>query len=332
MLFSQDICIDPGTSNTRVYVKGKGIVINEPSVVAIDADGGSSVAAVGSEAKEMIGRTPGSITAVCPIRGGVIADFDVTAAMLRRLIKKATNNAVFTRVRAMICISAGVTDVERRAVHLAARDAGASYVSLIESPMAAAIGAGLTITRPKGCMVVDIGGGCTEIAVLALGDVVSSRAIRIGSKDMDEAIIEYVRHRNELLIGERTAENVKIKIGSAQPYDGESALSISGRRLDDGLPGSAEISSADVREALYEPLSKIVGLVRSTVEKTPPELVGDILDTGIVLTGGGALLRELPKLIRQEVRIPVRVAENPQNCVIRGAGRCLTNRVPKNND
>ena len=331
MLFSQDICIDPGTSNTRVYVKGKGIVINEPSVVAVDAGGGNNVAAVGTQAKEMIGRTPGSITAVCPIKGGVIADFDVTSAMLRQLMKKATNNAIFTRIRAMICVSAGITDVERRAVHLAARDAGASYVSLIESPMAAAIGAGLTITKPKGCMVVDIGGGCTEVAVLALGDVIASRAVRIGSKDMDGAIIEYVRRKHELLIGERTAENVKIKIGSAFPYEGESALSVSGRRLEDGLPGSAEISSPEVRDAIYEPLTKIVGLVRSAVEQTPPELVGDILDAGIVLTGGGALLRDLPKLIRQEVKIPVRVAENPQNCVIRGAGRCLANKVPKEN-
>ncbi len=331
MLFAQDICIDPGTSNTRVFVKGKGIVINEPSVVAVDTAGGGSVEAVGNEAKEMIGRTPGSITAVSPIKGGVIADYDVTAAMLRRLMKKATNNAIFTRIRAMICISSGTTDVERRAVHLAARDAGASYVSLIQSPMAAAIGAGLSVNRAKGCMVVDLGGGCTEVAVLALGDVVSSSAIRLGSKDMDEAIIEFVRQRDNLLIGERTAENVKIKIGSAALYEGESALSVSGRRLADGLPGSAEISSADVREALDEPLKKIVGLIRSTVEKTPPELVGDILDSGIVLTGGGAQLRQLPKLIRQEVKIPVRVAENAQNCAIRGAGKCLTNKVPNEN-
>lgn len=328
MLFSQDMCIDPGTSNTRVFVRGKGVVINEPSVVAVDTDGGGNVVAVGGEAKDMIGRTPGSITAVCPIKDGVIADFETTAQMLRLLMRKATNNAIFTRIRAMICISSGVTDVERRAVHLAARDAGARYVSLIEAPMAAAIGAGLPIHRPEGTMVVDIGGGSTEVAVLALGDVVSSRAIRIGAKHMDEAIIEYVRRKNNLLIGERTAEDVKLKIGSAFPYEGEGAMSIRGRRLDDGLPGSAEISSHEVRDALYEPLTKIAELVKTTVEKTPPELVGDILNSGIVLTGGGALLRGMARLIKSEVKIPVRVADNADSCVIRGAGRCLSNKVP----
>ncbi len=327
MVFSQDICIDPGTSNTRVFVKGKGKVFSEPSVVAADAEGSGKVVAVGNQAKEMIGRTPGSIVAVCPIKDGVIADFDITTEMLRALIRKATNNAIFTRVRAMICVSAGVTDVERRALHLAARDAGARYVSLIESPMAAAIGAGLPIHRPEGSMIVDIGGGSTEVAVLSLGDVVSSHAVRLGGKHMDQAIIEYIRKKYNLLVGERTAEDIKIKIGSAFPYEGEGAVSIRGRRVDDGLPGSAEISSPEVRDALYDPLNRIAELVRSTVEKTPPELVGDILNAGIVLTGGGAQLRGLARFLRTEVKIPVSVAEDPENCVIRGAGMCLSNKI-----
>lgn len=327
MLFSQDICIDPGTSNTRVYVKGKGVVIREPSVVAVDTEGNGRVAAVGAQAKDMIGRTPGSITAVSPIKEGVIADFEITTEMLKALIRRATNNAYFTRVRAMVCISAGVTDVERRAVHLAARDAGARYVSLIETPMAAAIGAGLPVNRPEGSMVVDIGGGSTEIAVLSLGDVVSSRAIRIGGKHMDAAILEYIRKKYNLLVGERTAEDIKLKIGSAFPYEGEGAMDVRGRRLDDGLPGNAEISSREVRDALYEPLNRIVELIRTTIEKTPPELVGDILNTGIVLTGGGALLRGVARLVKAEVKIPVRVAEDAENCVIRGAGRCLSNKI-----
>lgn len=327
MLFSQDICIDPGTSNTRLYVKGKGVVIREPSVVAVDTEGGGKVVAVGVKAKEMIGRTPGSITAVSPIIGGVIADFDVTTEMLKILIRRATNNAFFTRVRAMVCISAGVTDVERRAVHLAARDAGARYVSLIETPMAAAIGAGLKINRSEGAMVVDIGGGSTEIAVLSLGDVVSSRAIRVGGKHMDEAIIDYIRKKYSLLIGERTAEDIKLKIGSAFPYEGEGAMNVRGRRLDDGLPGNTDISSREVRDALFEPLNRIVDLIKTTIEKTPPELVSDILNHGILLTGGGALLRGMARLVRAEVKIPVHIADDAENCVIRGAGRCLSNKI-----
>lgn len=331
MLFSQDMCIDLGTSNTRVYVKGKGLIINEPTVVAVDTENGGRVVAVGAKAKEMIGRTPGSVTAVCPIKDGVIADFEITSEMLRELIKKATNNALFTRVRAMVCVSSGVTDVERRAVHLAARDAGARYVSLIEAPMAAAIGAGLPINRPEGSMLIDIGGGSTEIAVLSLGDVVSSSAIRVGGSHMDLAIIDYIRKKHGLLIGERTAEDIKIKIGSAFPYEGEGAVSIRGRKLDDGLPGNAEITSGEVRDALYEPLAKIAEMVKNTVEKTPPELVGDILNNGIVLTGAGAELRGIARLLKTEVKIPVRVADNPADCVIKGAGMCLTNKVDLNN-
>ncbi len=327
MLFSQDICIDPGTSDTRVFVKGKGRVFSEPSVVAVDTEGSGKVVAIGEQAKEMIGRTPGSLQAVCPIRDGVIADFEVTTEMLRALIRKATNNAIFTRVRAMVCVSCGVTDVERRAVHLAARDAGARYVSLISSPMAAAIGANLPINRPEGSMVVDIGGGSTEVAVLSLGDVVSAQAIRVGGKHWDQAIIDYVRRKYNLLIGERTAEDVKIKIGSAFPYEGEGAMNIRGRKLDDGLPGSVEISSLEVRDALYEPLNRVAELLRSTVEKTPPELVGDIMNSGIVLTGGGALLRGMARFLRTEVKIPVTVADDPMNCVIRGAGRCLSDKL-----
>lgn len=331
MLFSQDMCIDLGTSVTRVYVKGKGIVIKEPSVVAVDAQGGGKVVAVGADAKEMIGRTPGSIIAVCPIKDGVIADFEITVEMLRALIRKAVNNNIFTRARVMICISAGVTDVERRAVHLAARDAGARYVSLIETPMAAAIGAGLPIHRPEGSMVVDIGGGSTEIAVLSLGDVASSTSIRIGGSHIDAAIIDYVRKKHGLIIGERTAEDVKIKIGSAFPYEGEAAVNIRGRKAEDGLPGSTEISSKDVRDAIYEPLNRIVELVKNTIEKTPPELVGDILNSGIFLTGGGAQLRGIARLIRTEVKIPVTVVDDCENSVIRGAGMCLSNKVNLNN-
>lgn len=327
MLFSQDMCIDLGTSNTRVYVKGKGIILNEPSVVAVDTESGSHVVAVGSEAKEMIGRTPGSITAVSPIKDGVIADFEIATEMLRALIKKSTNNAVFTRVRAMMCISSGVTDVERRAVHLAARDAGARYVSLIEAPMSAAIGAGMPIDRPEGTMLVDIGGGSTEIAVLSLGDTVSSGAVRVGGKHMDQAIIDYIRKKYNLLIGERTAEDVKIKIGSAFPYEGEGAVNVRGRKTDDGLPGSAEIASHEVRDALYEPLNRICDLIKTTVEKTPPELVGDILNSGIILTGGAAQLRGIARLIRSEVKIPVKIAENADTCVIRGAGKCLSRKI-----
>lgn len=328
MLFSQDIGIDLGTSNTLVYAKGKGIIIREPSVVAMDVkETPSKVVAVGGEAKTMIGRTPGSITAERPLKNGVIADYEMTADMLRALIRKAQGNSPFNRTRVMLCIPSGVTEVERRAFHDAARNAGARYVSLIEVPMAAAIGAGLPVSEPVGSMIADIGAGTSEVAVVALGDVVSSNSVRVGGDDMDEAIIAYIRRKHNLLIGSRTAEDIKIKIGSAFRYDGEAALNIKGRNLIDGLPKNIEITSAEVREAVSDCVNQIVDMICDTLEKTPPELASDILDRGIVLTGGGALLRGIDKLISQVTKMPVRVCKDPLDCVAMGTGRCLEKNV-----
>lgn len=324
MLFSQDIGIDLGTANTLVFVKGKGIVIREPSVVAVDVrTQPPKVVAVGAEAKEMIGRTPGSITAVRPLKDGVIADFDVTADMLKSFIKRAISGSPFNRARVMICIPSGVTEVERRAVHDAARSAGAKYVSLIEEPMAAAIGAGLPVSEATGSMVVDIGGGTAEVAVLSLGDIVTSRSARVAGDDFDEAIIAYIKKKYNLLVGERTAEDIKVRIGSAFPYEGEGAINVKGRNLMDGLPKNVEVTSEEIREALSEPVSQIIDAIRSTLEKTPPELAADIIDHGIMLTGGGALLRGLDKLIEIETKMPVHIAENPLDCVVDGTGICL---------
>ena len=324
MLFSQDIGIDLGTANTLVFVKGKGIVIREPSVVAVDIHTQPPrVVAVGADAKEMIGRTPGSITAVRPLKDGVIADFDVTADMLKAFIKRAISGSPFNRARVMICIPSGVTEVERRAVHDAARSAGAKYVSLIEEPMAAAIGAGLPVSDATGSMVVDIGGGTSEVAVLALGDIVTSRSARVAGDDFDEAIIAYIKKKYNLLVGDRTAEEIKVKIGSAYPYDGEGAMHIKGRNLMDGLPKHVEITSEEVREALADTVEAILEAVKMTLEKTPPELASDIIDHGIMLTGGGALLRGLDRLIADETHIPVVVAEKPLDCVVDGTGICL---------
>lgn len=326
MLFSQDIGIDLGTANTLVFVKGKGIVIREPSVVAVDVRSQPpKVVAVGAEAKEMIGRTPGSITAVRPLKDGVIADFDVTADMLKAFIKRAISSSPFTRARVMICIPSGVTEVERRAVHDAARSAGAKYVSLIEEPMAAAIGAGLPVSEATGSMVVDIGGGTAEVAVLSLGDIVTSRSARVAGDDFDDAIIAYIKKKYNLLVGERTAEDIKIRIGSAYPYDGEGAMNVKGRNLMDGLPKNVEVTSEEIREALSDPISQIIDAIRSTLEKTPPELAADIIDHGIMLTGGGALLRGLDKLIEIETKMPVHIAQNPLDCVVDGTGICLEN-------
>ncbi len=326
MLFSQDIGIDLGTANTLVFVKGKGIVIREPSVVAVDVRSQPpKVVAVGAEAKEMIGRTPGSITAVRPLKDGVIADFDVTADMLKAFIKRAISSSPFTRARVMICIPSGVTEVERRAVHDAARSAGAKYVSLIEEPMAAAIGAGLPVSEATGSMVVDIGGGTAEVAVLSLGDIVTSRSARVAGDDFDEAIIAYIKKKYNLLVGERTAEDIKIRIGSAYPYEGEGAMNVKGRNLMDGLPKNVEVTSEEIREALSDPVSQIIDAIRSTLEKTPPELAADIIDHGIMLTGGGALLRGLDKLIEIETKMPVHIAQNPLDCVVDGTGLCLEN-------
>lgn len=324
MLFAQDIGIDLGTANTLVFVKGKGIVMREPSVVAVnEKTNPPTVVAVGNEAKEMIGRTPGSITAVRPLKDGVIADFEITTDMLKEFIKKAIKRSPFSRARVLICVPSGITEVERKAVHDAARNAGAKYASLIEEPLAAARGAGLPVTEAVGSMVVSIGGGTTEVAVISYRDIVTSKSVRVAGDNFDEAIIEYIRKKHNLLIGERTAEEVKIKIGSAYSYDGEGAMDVRGRSLADGLPKNIELTSEDVREALSEPLGQILETIRSTLEKTPPELLSDIVDNGIMLTGGGALLREIDKLISNETKIPVHIAVDPLDCVAMGMGYCL---------
>lgn len=324
MLFAQDIGIDLGTANTVVYLKGKGIVTREPSVVAVnEKTDPPTVVAVGNEAKAMIGRTPGSISAVRPLKNGVIADFEITSEMLKEFIKKAIKRSPFSRARVLICVPSGITEVERKAVHDAARNAGAKYASLIQEPLAAAKGAGLPISEAVGSMIVDIGGGTTEVAVISYSDIVTAKSIRVAGNDFDEAIIEYIRKKHNMLIGERTAEEVKMKIGSACSYDGEGAMDIRGRNLIDGLPKNIEITSEEVREALSEPLSQILETIRSTLEKTPPELLADIVDNGIMLSGGGALLREIDKLISEETKIPVHVAVDPLDCVATGMGYSL---------
>ena len=321
-MFSRDIGIDLGTANTLVYMKGKGIVMREPSVVAMDVKE-NMVMAVGSEAKEMIGRTPGSISAVRPLKDGVIADFDVTSEMLKYFIRTAVHSTVFSRPRVVICIPSGVTEVERRAVDEAARNAGAKAVERVEEPMAAAIGAGLQVNEAAGCMVVDIGGGTSEVAVISLGDIVTKCSVRTAGDDFDEAIISYIKKKYNLLIGERTAEDIKIKIGSAFPYEDETTMDVKGRNLVDGLPKNITISSEEVREALADPVSAIVDAIRSTLESTPPELSADIIDNGIMLTGGGAMLRGLDVLVSRETGMPVHVAEDPLDCVAIGTGKCL---------
>ncbi|MBR5246206.1 MAG: rod shape-determining protein [Clostridia bacterium] len=324
MLFAQDIGIDLGTANTIVYLKGKGIVLREPSVVAVNEKlDPPTVVAVGNEAKDMIGRTPGSITAVKPLKDGVIINSEITSDMLKTFIKKVINRSPFARARVLICVPSGITEVERKAVHDAARDAGAKYASLIHKPLAAAIGVGLPVTEAVGSMIIDIGGGTTEVAVVSYRDIVTAKSCRIAGDDFDEAIIEYIRKKHNVLIGERTAEEIKIKIGSAMSYDGEGAMDVRGRDLLNGLPKNVEITSEDVREALNEPLAQILAAIRATLEKTPPELLADIVDNGIMLTGGGALLREIDKLISKETKIPVHVAVDPMDCVAAGMGVCL---------
>lgn len=324
MLFSQDIGIDLGTANTLVCVRNKGIVIREPSVVAVDVKANPvKVVAVGEEAKQMIGRTPGSITTLRPLKEGVIANFEMTADMLREFIKKAMRGSPFSRARVMICIPSGVTEVERRAVHDAAKSAGARYVSLIEEPMAAAIGAGLPVAEAVGSMIADIGGGTAEVAVIALGDIVTANSAKVAGDSFDDAIVQYIKRKYNLLIGERTAEEIKISIGSAAPYEGEGAMDIKGRNLVDGLPKNVEITSEDIREALADPVNQIVETIRLTLEKTPPELASDIMDSGITLTGGGALLRGIDKLIAEATGMPVHIAENPLDCVVTGTAICL---------
>lgn len=303
--------------------------MREPSVVAVDVRN-DAVRAVGSEAKEMIGRTPGSIIAVRPLKDGVIADFDVTAAMLKRFIKVALKGTMFSRARVIICIPSGVTEVECRAVHDAARQAGAKDVDLIEEPMAAAIGAGLPVWDATGSMVVDIGGGTSEVAVISLGDIVTAQSVRVAGDDMDEAIISYIRKKHNLLIGERTAEQIKIQIGSAYAYQDEGSMEIKGRNLVDGLPKNVVITAEEVREALADPLAQIIDAIRGTLEKTPPELAADIIDRGITLTGGGALLRGFDKLVSAETNMPVKAAEDPLDCVVEGTAKRLEIDIPFN--
>ncbi|MDO4199564.1 MAG: rod shape-determining protein [Clostridia bacterium] len=327
-MFSKEIGIDLGTANTLVFLKGKGIIAREPSVVAIDTKN-DAVLAVGEQAKEMVGRTPGSIVAVRPLKDGVIADFDITAAMLKYFIKKSVRSLFFSKPKVVICIPSGVTEVERRAVEDSAKQAGAGIVQLIEEPMAAAIGAGLPVSEPTGSMVVDIGGGTSEVAVISLGDIVTATSERVAGDKFDEAIVSYVKRKYNLLIGERTAENVKISIGSAVPYEDEGEMEIKGRNLLDGLPKNIKITAEEVREALSDPLNCIVNAVKLTLENTPPELSADIIDRGIMLTGGGALLRGIDKLIAENTHIPVYIAERPLDCVVDGTGKCLGVRVPK---
>ena len=327
-MFSKEIGIDLGTANTLVFLKGKGIIKREPSVVAMDMRT-DNVLAVGLQAKNMIGRTPGSIVAVRPLKDGVIADFDVTASMLKYFICKSVRSMFFSKPRVVICIPSGVTEVEKRAVEDAAKQAGAGVVELIEEPMAAAIGAGLPVSEPTGSMVVDIGGGTPEVAVISLGDIVTATSERVAGDKLDEAIISYVKRKYNLLIGERTAEDIKINMGSAVPYDDEGEMSIKGRNLLDGLPKNIVITSAEVREALAEPLRCIVEAVKSTLENTPPELSADIIDHGIMLTGGGALLRGIDTLISESTGMPVYIAERPLDCVVDGTGKCLEVSMPR---
>ncbi|MBR6743556.1 MAG: rod shape-determining protein [Clostridia bacterium] len=321
-MFTRDIGIDLGTANTLIYLKGKGIICREPSVVAYDVRN-DAVRSVGEEAKQMIGRTPGSIVAVRPLKNGVIADYDVTAAMLKRFIKLALKGFFLNRVRVVICVPSGVTEVEVRAVHGVLKQAGATDIDIIEKPMAAAVGAGLPVWDPKGCMVADIGGGTSEVAVISLGDIVTAQSIRTAGDDLDEAIINYIRKNYNLLIGERTAENIKLEIGSALPYENETSIEIKGRNLLDGLPKNIVITSAEVREAISDTVELIVENIHSTLEKTPPELAADIIESGITLTGGGALLRGLPELVAERTGMPVRIADDPMDCVVKGTGKRL---------
>ncbi|MEA3348530.1 MAG: rod shape-determining protein, partial [Pseudomonadota bacterium] len=313
--------------NTLVYVDGKGIVINEPSVVAVQSNpnGTKKVLAVGTEAKLMLGRTPGNIVAIRPMKDGVIADFEVTEAMLRHFITKVHKRKKWVRPRTVICVPSGITPVERRAVKESAESAGAREVYLIEEPMAAGIGAGLPITEPTGNMVVDIGGGTTEVAVISLAGIVFSRSVRVGGDKIDEAIIQYIRRKYNMLIGERMAEQIKIEIGAAAPLDEPETMPIKGRDTVAGVPQILEINSEEVREALTEPVNAILDAVRVALERTPPELAADIVDKGIVLTGGGALLRNLDTLMRQETGLPITVVEDPLTCVVRGSGMVLDN-------
>ena len=323
--FSNDLAIDLGTANTLIYVRGKGIVANEPSVVAVQKDdsGRKKVLAVGKEAKQMLGRTPGNIMAIRPLRDGVIADFEVTEAMLRYFIEKVHNRKMLIRPRMVIGIPSGITQVEKRAVRDSAISAGAKEVYLIEEPMAAAIGAGLPITEASGNMIVDIGGGTTEVAIISLSGIVYSLSTRVGGDKMDEAIIQYIKRKYNLLIGERTAEVIKITIGNAYPENEIRTLEVKGRDLVTGIPKTADVTSEEIRDALGEPINAIVQAVKVALERTPPELGADIVDKGIVLAGGGALLKGLDTLLREETGLPIIIADDPLTAVVMGAGRAL---------
>ena len=317
-----DIAVDLGTANTLVYVKGEGIVLNEPSVVAVER-GSHRILGVGLEAKRMLGRTPGNIVAIRPLKDGVISDFEVTEAMLSYFIHKVHNRKAFVRPRIIVAVPFGITQVEKRAVRESAASAGAREVYLVEEPIAAAIGAGLPITEPSGNMIVDIGGGTTEVAIISLAGIVYSTSIRVAGDKMDEAIIQHLKRKYNLLIGERTAELIKISIGSASPASDDESMLVKGRDLVAGIPKTIEISSEEIRKALGDPINSIVEAVRMTLERTPPELSADIIDKGIVLAGGGALLTNIDDLLREETGLPVIVAEDPLSCVALGCGKIL---------
>jgi rod shape-determining protein MreB len=321
-IFSDDIGIDLGTANTLVNVKGHGIVLREPSVVAVQA-GTNKVVAVGDDAKRMLGRTPGSIVAIRPLRDGVIADFEVTEAMLRHFIRKVSHGRALIRPRIVVAVPSGITEVEKRAVQESARNAGAREVFLIEEPMAAAIGVGLPVQDASGNMIVDIGGGTTEVALISLSGIVYSRSVRVAGDELDEAIVLYLKRAYNLMVGERTAEEIKIRIGSAYPQGKEASMEVKGRDLVAGLPKTIKITSQEIREAMLDPLNTIIDSVRVTLERCPPELSADLVDRGLVLAGGGALLRGLDKLLSEETGLPVHVAEDPLSAVAEGCGKVL---------
>ncbi|MEU6234554.1 rod shape-determining protein [Kitasatospora sp. NPDC047058] len=320
----RDLAIDLGTANTLVYVRGKGIVLNEPSVVAVNTNTGG-ILAVGAEAKKMIGRTPGNIVAIRPLKDGVIADFEITERMLRYFILKIHRRRYLARPRVVVCVPSGITGVERRAVIEASSQAGARQVHIIEEPMAAAIGAGLPVHEATGNMVVDIGGGTTEVAVISLGGIVTAQSIRVAGDELDNAIVQHIKKEYSLLLGERSAEQIKMSIGSAFALDGEKDehAEIRGRDLVSGLPKTVVISAAEVREAIDEPVNSIIDAVKTTLDQCPPELAGDVMDRGIVLTGGGALLRGLDERLRRETGMPIHIAENPLDSVALGSGKCV---------
>jgi len=321
-MFSNDLAIDLGTANTLIYIKGKGIILSEPSVVAIKK-GTNQVLKVGKEAKEMLGRTPGSIVAIRPLKDGVIADFDVTEQMIRAFILKSHNRKALVRPRVIVGVPSGITQVEKRAIRDSCDQAGAREVYLIEEPMAAAIGAGLPVQEPSGSMIVDIGGGTTEVAVISLSGIVYSQSVRIAGDEMDEGITQYLKRKYNLLVGERTSENIKIQIGSAYPFDEPRKMEIKGRDLVDGIPKTLTVNDSDIREALHDPVYAIVDAVKTALEHTPPELSAAIAEKGIVLAGGGALLHGLDTLISLETHLKVRVADDPLSCVVLGTGKVL---------